>query len=127
LIASAVLGSYAPADVQATWLPKIASGEALVVLAHTERKARYRLDVCDAKATQASTGYTLSAIKSVVPAGDAADAFLVPARVGDTLALFLVERNAAGVSTRGYGTQDGTARPNSPATTAPPRWSRWTA
>lgn len=121
LVASAVLGSYAPAEVQAAWLPKIASGEALVVLAHTERKARYRLDVCDAKATQASAGYTLSAIKSVVPAGDAADAFLVPARVGDTLALFLVERNAAGVSTRGYGTQDGSRAAeltcnNSPAT-----------
>ena len=27
----------------------VASGEAVVVLAHQERKARYRLDVCDAK------------------------------------------------------------------------------
>ena len=26
------------------WLPRIAGGEALVVLAHQERKARYRLD-----------------------------------------------------------------------------------
>jgi alkylation response protein AidB-like acyl-CoA dehydrogenase len=49
-IASSVLSHYAPADVQAAWLPRIASGEALVVLAHQERKARYRLDVCDAKA-----------------------------------------------------------------------------
>jgi hypothetical protein len=28
----------------------VAGGEAVVVLAHQERKARYRLDVCDAKA-----------------------------------------------------------------------------
>ncbi len=107
LIAGAVLGGYAGAEVQAAWLPKIASGEALVVLAHTERKARYKLDVCEAKSTQASAGYTLNASKSVVPAGDAADAFIVPAKLGDRIALFLVERNAAGVATRGYGTQDG--------------------
>jgi alkylation response protein AidB-like acyl-CoA dehydrogenase len=49
-IASNVLSHCAPADVQAAWLPRIASGEALVVLAHQERKARYRLDVCEAKA-----------------------------------------------------------------------------
>jgi alkylation response protein AidB-like acyl-CoA dehydrogenase len=107
LIAGAVLGGYAGAELQAAWLPKVASGEALVVLAHTERKARYQLDVCEAKATQAGAGYTLSASKSVVPAGDAADAFIVPAKLGDKIALFLVERGAAGVSTRGYGTQDG--------------------
>lgn len=107
LIAGAVLGGYAPAELQAAWLPKIASGEALVVLAQTERSARYRLDVCEAKAVQASAGYTLSAGKSVVPAGDAADAFIVPARLDGQIALFLVERSASGVSTRGYGTQDG--------------------
>src|SRR3569623_1023082 len=47
LVASGVLGAYAPADAKSTWLPKIASGEALVVLAYQERKARYRLDVCE--------------------------------------------------------------------------------
>jgi alkylation response protein AidB-like acyl-CoA dehydrogenase len=31
----------------------------------------------------------------------------VPATVDGTIALFLVERNASGVTTRGYGTQDG--------------------
>src|SRR5215207_1296204 len=36
-IAGAVLSGYAPADVKATWLPKIAGGEALVVLASQER------------------------------------------------------------------------------------------
>lgn len=51
-IASSVLSLYAPADVQAAWLQRIASGEALAVLAHQERKARYRLDVCDAKRLQ---------------------------------------------------------------------------
>ena len=45
LVASGTLGAYAPAPLQAEWLPRIAGGEALVVLAHQERKARHRLDV----------------------------------------------------------------------------------
>ncbi len=107
LIAGGVLAGYADAATRAAWLPRIASGEALVVLAYQERAARYRLDVCEAKATQAPGGYVLNATKSVVPAGDQADAFIVPARINSQLALFLVERQSAGVTTRGYGTQDG--------------------
>ena len=107
LIAGGVFSGYAPADVQAEWLPKVASGEALIVLAHQERKARYQLDKCEAKATPAQAGWTLTATKSIVPAGDQADAYLVPAMVDGTLAMFLVERNASGVIAQGYGTQDG--------------------
>ncbi|MDP3605104.1 MAG: acyl-CoA dehydrogenase family protein, partial [Polaromonas sp.] len=107
LIAGAVLSGYAPEAVQAAWLPKIASGEALVVLASQERAARYQLDVCEAKAVEAHGSWTLSATKSVVPAGDHADAFIVPAQANGKIALFLVERTARGVTTRGYGTQDG--------------------
>lgn len=106
LIACAVLG-HAPEGLQAAWLPRIASGEALVVLAYQERKARYHLDVCDAKAVKAQDTYTLTATKSIVPAGDQADAFIVPAQLDGKLALFLVERTASGVDTQGYGTQDG--------------------
>jgi alkylation response protein AidB-like acyl-CoA dehydrogenase len=107
LIAGGVLAGYADAALKAAWLPKVASGEAIVVLAYQERAARYRLDVCEAKATQAPGGYVLNATKSVVPVGDQADAFIVPALVNSKMALFLVERNVAGVTTRGYGTQDG--------------------
>ena len=106
-IASSVLSHYAPADVQAAWLPRVASGEALVVLAYQERKARYRLEVCDAKAAVAPAGYALTAIKSIVNAGDQADAFIVPAQLDGKIALFLVERSASGVTTSGYVTQDG--------------------
>ena len=106
-IASSVLSNCAPADVQAAWLPRIASGQALVVLAQQERKARYALEKCEAKAAPAQSGYTVTAIKSIVPAGDQADAFLVPAQLDGHIALFLVERSASGVTTQGYGTQDG--------------------
>ena len=107
LIAGALLATHAPEAVQTAWLPRIASGEALVVLAHTERAARYRLDRCEASATPAGEAFSVTAHKSVVPAGDAADAFIVPAQLGGQIALFLVARDAAGVHTRGYGTQDG--------------------
>ncbi|HEX2545201.1 MAG TPA: acyl-CoA dehydrogenase family protein, partial [Ramlibacter sp.] len=107
LIASGVLGAYAPQELKSQWLPKVAGGEALVVLAYTERKARYRLDQCEATATQAGDGWKVSGDKSVVPAGDQADAFIVPAKANGKIALFLVEREVQGVSTRGYPTMDG--------------------
>ena len=109
LAVTAVLGAYADAGVQEAWLPKIASGEALVALAWMERKTRYRHHSCEARATGGfdGTGYTLSGTKSVVAAGDRADGWLVSAMLGDKLALFLVEKEASGVTTQGYGTQDG--------------------
>jgi alkylation response protein AidB-like acyl-CoA dehydrogenase len=108
LIAPAVLGHAAEA-VQAEWLPKIAGGQALLVLAQQERGARYGLSHV---ATQAVDG-KLSGVKNLVAAVDQADAFIVPARVrsavndADGIALYLVERSAAGVSSRSYSLQDG--------------------
>ena len=107
LIAGAVVAGYAPDAVKASWLPKIASGESLVVLAHQERAGRYDISKCEAKASQAHENWTLTATKSIVPSGDQADAFIVPAMTQGKLALFIVERSAPGVTTRGYGTQDG--------------------
>jgi alkylation response protein AidB-like acyl-CoA dehydrogenase len=57
LIAGGVLSGYAPQAVKDAWLGRIARGEALVVLAHQERKARYRLEVCDTTAVQAAAGW----------------------------------------------------------------------
>ena len=108
-----VLLSAAPAEVQSKWLPKITDASALVVLAHQERAARYRLDHVETKAVQAGAGWTLTGAKSVVPAGDEADAWVVPARfsgaVSDAsgIGLFIVEKGASGVSVAGFPTQDG--------------------
>jgi alkylation response protein AidB-like acyl-CoA dehydrogenase len=91
--------------LQDDWLPRMASGDALVVLAHQERAARYRLDQMNTRAAEASNGWLLNGSKSMVPAGDEADAFLVPAHSPHGIRLYLVERAAAEV--RGYPTQDG--------------------
>jgi alkylation response protein AidB-like acyl-CoA dehydrogenase len=112
LITPTVLAA-ASNDVQAAWLPKVASGEGVVVLALQERQARYRLNHVETRAESARDGWSLTGAKSVVPAGDMADAYVVPARVSgdvdgpDGIALFLVERRTQGVSTRAYLTQDG--------------------
>ncbi|MDN3920128.1 acyl-CoA dehydrogenase family protein [Roseateles violae] len=105
LIAPTVL-RQAPEAVQAQWLPQIAGGEALVVLAHQERAARYALD----KVATRAVGGKLSGAKSLVPAGDKADAFIVPAQAEGSnggIALYLVGRGAAGLATRAYSLQDG--------------------
>jgi len=79
LISAAVLSQFAPEAVQAQWLPRIASAQALVVLAHQKRAARYRLDICKENVTVAQVEHALPAIKNIVNVGDQADAYLVPA------------------------------------------------
>lgn len=112
LVAASLIAS-APADMRASWAPRIASGEARVVLAYQERAARYRLNHVETTATAAGAAWALNGTKSLVPIGDQADAFIVSARVsGDAddaagIALFLVERAAPGVETHGYALQDG--------------------
>ena len=112
LVAPTLL-SYASAELQQAWLPKIAGGEALVVLAQQERHSRYDLDKVAVKAAEAGGTWKLSGTKVVVPAGDEADAFIVSARVsgGENdpagVALFIVDKGAAGLTVRGYPTQDG--------------------
>ena len=103
----------ATTDLQAAWLPKIATGEALVVPALQERGARYNSHHVSARAVPAGQYWTLDGHKSVVPAADEADEFIVPARIAgavdaaDGIGLFLVGKAGRGVTVKGYPTQDG--------------------
>jgi alkylation response protein AidB-like acyl-CoA dehydrogenase len=112
LVAPTLLAA-APGELQSAWLPRIASGAALVVLAHQERDARYRLNQVATTARKSASGWSLSGHKNVVPAADEADAFIVPARLsgsaGDPqgIGLFVVEKAADGVAIQSYATQDG--------------------
>ena len=109
--ASLLTAGHAPSA--ALWLQGIAEGRELVVLAHQERSARYRLEHVETTATNVGGTWQLTGLKSVVPAGAHANAFIVPARVSGALddpagiALFLVSKGGNGVSVRGYPTQDG--------------------
>ena len=102
-----------PMDLQAAWLPRIATGEALVVPALQERAGRYDARQVATTAKPKAELWSLSGLKCVVPAADEADEFVVSARThgatgdADGIGLFLVNRAAAGVRVTGYPTQDG--------------------
>lgn len=108
ILAGAVLSAYAPESMRSFWLPKISAGDNLVVFAYQERSARHCIDKCETRATKVGDIWRITGTKSVVPAGDHADAFIVPAIMEDAkMAVFLVERSAKGVSTPAYQTLDG--------------------
>lgn len=94
-------------------LPQVAQGTLKLAFAHVERHSRY--DVADVATTARQNGGTwiVDGAKSVVLHGDCADRLLVTARVSGNqrdragIGLFLVDASAAGVSRRGYPTQDG--------------------
>jgi len=101
-----------------TWLPKIASGEAVVTAATAELVDDVVVPATKSPTTlateEADGSFTLSGTKACVPAGLLADLIVVPAttvgRDGETSgsAVFLVDPSAAGVT---KVRQDGTARP----------------
>lgn len=110
-LAVPALLAAAPEALQGEWLPRIADGSALVVLAQQERAARWALDRLATRAERRGDGWLVTGAKIAVPAADEADAFVVPARIaggdGDRsgIGLFVVEAGAATITP--YPTQDG--------------------
>ncbi len=92
---------------------KIVEGDALIAFAANERQARYNLADLKTTARKDGEGYVLNGEKSVVVGAPWATHLIVTARTGggqretNGVSLFLVEKTAAGVSTRDYPTVDG--------------------
>ena len=113
LVSPALLAGCLP-EVQARWLPRLAEGSARIAPALAETAGRYRLQQVATRAVNTADGWKLTGRKSLVPAGDEAQAFLVAARVGGAdadasgIALFVVEAGAAGSRVVGHPTHDGT-------------------
>jgi alkylation response protein AidB-like acyl-CoA dehydrogenase len=101
--------SFAPEALQAQWMPHVATGDALVVMATNERKARYHLDICEAVAHAKGDQWQVSGRKTLVTAGAHASAFVVSAKVNGRIALFVVPKDQASVTVGAYVTQDGAA------------------
>ncbi|HEY3912586.1 MAG TPA: acyl-CoA dehydrogenase family protein [Stellaceae bacterium] len=97
----------------AALIPKIADGSLTLAFAQTERQSRYDLADIATRATRDGAGWVIDGEKGVVLHGDSADQVIVTARTGggrrnrDGIGAFLVDAKAAGVSRRGYPTQDG--------------------
>jgi pimeloyl-CoA dehydrogenase small subunit len=94
-------------------IPQIADGSLTLAFAHTERQSRYNLADISTKAVRDGAGWVLDGEKGVVLHGDTADRLIVTARSGggrrdrDGVGVFIVDAKDAGVSRRGYPTQDG--------------------
>jgi alkylation response protein AidB-like acyl-CoA dehydrogenase len=94
-------------------LPEIAAGKLKLALAAYEAAGRYELSYVGCKAEQSGGGWRLSGRKTVVLDGASADYFLVSAcssgAIGDRdgISLFLVPRDAKGLTVAAYPTQSG--------------------
>jgi alkylation response protein AidB-like acyl-CoA dehydrogenase len=101
-------------DQQTEILPKVAAGELFLALAHGEPKSRYTMSHVATRADADGDDHLLTGAKAVVLGGDAADYFLVSARTdGGTsephgISLFLVPKDAPGLTVRAYPNIDGT-------------------
>ena len=95
-------------------LNAIASGERIIAFAQAEPKSRWTLHDVATSAKKDGAGWVLNGHKAVVIGAPQADHLLVSARTAGGqrdqkgVSLFLVPKNANGVSTRDYPTMDGT-------------------
>ncbi len=93
-------------------LPAVVEGRLKLAFAQTERGARYNLAHVAVRAKKSGNGYVIDGEKCVVIHGPCADKLIVSARTSgnDTdpqgISLFLVDRNAPGVSLKTYRTVD---------------------
>ncbi|SAL63384.1 acyl-CoA dehydrogenase domain-containing protein [Caballeronia choica] len=106
--------ALAGSDAQKALIAQLIEGSAVAALAHDEPGSHYELaQVATRAVRRADGGWTLTGAKAVVQQGEAASVFLVSARTSgavdaeDGISLFLVPREAAGLSLRGYRNIDG--------------------
>jgi pimeloyl-CoA dehydrogenase small subunit len=98
---------------QQALIPEISQGKLKLAFAHVERQSRYDLADVATTARKEGAGWVLDGAKSIVLHGDCANRVLVTARMSGErrsrtgIGLFLVDPGAAGVTRRGYPTQDG--------------------
>jgi pimeloyl-CoA dehydrogenase small subunit len=94
-------------------VPGVIAGELTLAFAHSERQARYNLADVATTARRDGEGWIIDGQKSLVLHGDSADRLIVSTRVDGErtdphgIGLFIVDAGAAGLSRRGYRTQDG--------------------
>jgi alkylation response protein AidB-like acyl-CoA dehydrogenase len=116
VLCGGLIRDVASEPVKKMLLPQIAAGKLRIALAAYEAAGRYDLAHVACSAVQTTDGWQLSGRKSVVLDAPSADYFLVSARTsGETaephgISLFLVPRDALGLSMFAYPTQsDGRA------------------
>lgn len=94
------------AEQKSKWLPALAGGEIIAVLAHDEASTRFDAMGIQTRATSSGEGWELSGRKYAVYHAPAAGLLLVSARVGEEWGVFAVPADAAGVGGSAYATVD---------------------
>jgi hypothetical protein len=108
-----VLRAFAEDAAAAELLTRMASGDAIAVLAHYEPDSRYETQWVSSRARKSGETYTLEGHKAVVLHAGAADTLLISARTaGDPqdargVSLFRVPRDSDGLTLDVYPTIDG--------------------
>lgn len=106
VVATHAIVRMASPEQRGAWLPALAAGESIAVLAHDEASTRFDAMDIETRATPRGDGWELSGRKSMVYHAPAANLLLVSARVGDGLGVFAVAADAAGVSLTPCATVD---------------------
>ncbi|MEM5316924.1 acyl-CoA dehydrogenase [Paraburkholderia sp. JHI869] len=107
VIATAVLSGFGSEAQKAEWLPAIVTGQRVLTAAWLEPVSRYRTDTAQCTARREGAGWVLDGVKCLVWHGHGADAWIVSARLDGDVALFIVPREAAGVTATPYPSMDG--------------------
>lgn len=95
-----------------TLIGRVIAGDAVITLAHQEPQSRYSLTSIAARAVPDGAAFAITGCKAVVPFVEIADQIIVSARIDGTsdetgIALFIIERESAGVLVQGYPLFDG--------------------
>ncbi|MEQ8283925.1 MAG: acyl-CoA dehydrogenase family protein [Parvibaculum sp.] len=113
VIAGGFLREGGTAAQQEALIPGIVGGETVWAFAYAEPQGRYNLADLTTTAKKDGSGYTINGYKAVVLGAPWAQKLIVTARTSggqrdrDGVSVFIVDKSAAGVSTRDYPTVDG--------------------
>jgi alkylation response protein AidB-like acyl-CoA dehydrogenase len=103
VLSAGLLSRSDNAELKAAWLPKIASGDAIITVAALEPDSSFGPSGIALTATGDGTGYRLSGVKRHVPFAQAASHIIVLARSNDSrdadgVIAVIVDSNAAGIT-----------------------------
>lgn len=113
VIAGGFLREGASKAQQDAYIPGIVDGSTVWAFAYAEPQGRYNLADLVTTAKKDGEGYTINGYKAVVLGAPWAQKLVVTARTSggqrdrDGVSVFIVDKNAPGVSTRDYPTVDG--------------------
>ena len=105
MMAAAALAKAGSVEQRETFLPGIASGEHLFALACDE-SPRHSPHNAETRADEHGSAYRISGSKTAVMDGHFADTYIVSAKTGDGVSLFLVPANARGIAVETYRVLD---------------------